>query len=145
MIRTGAQLTADHRLVLDDRVRWQARLAQMRPGRKVVTVEDEKQRRGVGANGYHWKIIVPYFQQVWSEGRVKLGLPPYSKEQAHSVLVQALVGSEPGPVPGTVTHVSTSAMNTGEFSDLDRAARQYAWDHYQSKLPEPNEPWEDPL
>lgn len=140
LMRQHATITAEHQLRLDDNALWRAQLATMKPGRVVVTVESEALRRTTDANRYWFCRVVKFFQKQWSAGREALSLPPYSKWDTHSVLVQSFVGSEPGPIPGTVLHVPTKVMTVEQFSRMTDAARMYAWDTYQARIPSGGEP-----
>lgn len=121
---------------------WMLGLAK-REGRRVsITLEDEQEIRGTQANRYWRCVIVPFFQGVWSEGRKAAGLPPYTLDETHSVLVQVLAGSEAGPVPGSVLPVRTRKMTKREFSDLIDAAKAMALHDYNARIPDPGEPWD---
>lgn len=102
----------------------------------------EKCRRSSRANRYWWGVVVKTFQEIWSKGRVQLGLPPYTKEQVHYTLVEVTAGTELGPM-GRDVPVPTKVMDSKEFWQLTEDARALAWDEYQVRIPEPNEPWED--
>jgi len=138
MIRQRAAISADHRLTLDDPTRWRAQLATMKPGRVVVSVQSEKTLHSDRQRGYHWGVVVPFFQELWSAPRVAAGLDPYSKDDTHYALVLILRGSVEGPL-GTALPIPTRTMTTEEYSAFDKDARAFAWDHYQARLPEPNE------
>ena len=144
MIRQAAIVTPDHQLKLDDPIRWKAQLAGLKPGRVVVTVQSAKAAHSARQSGYHWGVVVPFFQELWSVPRAAAGLDPYTRDETHYALVLILRGSVNGPMV-TKLPVPTRTMTTEEYSNLDKDARELAWTQYQSRLPEPNEPWEDPL
>jgi len=131
-------ITADHRLELDDKARWRGQLAGMKPGRVVISVQTEKALHSDRQRGYHWGVIVPFFQELWSAPRVEAGLEPYTKDETHYALVLILRGSTEGP-HGTRLPVPTRNMTTEEYSALDKDARALAWDQYRARIPEPNE------
>jgi hypothetical protein len=143
VIRQHATITEDHRLRLDDNIRWKAQLAGVKPGRVVVTVQSDKAVHSERQRGYHWGVVVPFFQELWSVPRAAAGLEPYSKDETHYALVLILRGSVDGPL-GSKLPVPTRTMTTEEYSALDKDSRELAWTQYQSRLPEPGEPWEDP-
>jgi hypothetical protein len=128
------------RLQIADPIAYREALAKMRPGQVVVTVETVSQRRTSQANASWWKFVVPAFQEIWSRGRVALNLPPYTKEETHSVIVQVTIGSEPGPLPGSVLHKPTRVLSTHKFWEMDELARAMYFDLYRGRIPKPNEP-----
>lgn len=97
--------------------------------------------RSSRANRYYWGVVVKAFQDIWSRGRIAAGLPPYTKDQTHSVLVTVLLGEEDGPM-GKRVPVPTSIMDSREFWELTARARHFALQEYQAYIPEPNEPEE---
>jgi hypothetical protein len=139
-MRFSAQITPLGRLVLDDEPRWRAALLRWAGLR--VSVDLAKPKRSDRANRYYFGRVVTTFQGIWSKGRVAIGLPPYTKEEAHSVIVQVCLGSVPGPVAGTVLPKPTRDMPSDVFADLTNKARKLAWDEYQIHIPEANEPEE---
>ena len=141
MIRATATI-ADGRLVIDDPMGWRMKLSEAKPGHGVLTYEPDRTVRSSQANRYWWGVIVDTFRDIWSRGRVTAGLPPYTREETHSVLVQVLAGSEPGPLAGSVLHLPTRAMDTAQFSALIDGARALAWDQYQLNIPAPGDRWE---
>jgi hypothetical protein len=127
------------KLVVSDRKRWHQELSALVGKRVVVTVETEQQTRSREANAYYWKQVVGFFQDVWSKARKEQGIEGYTKEQTHEVLVQVLIGSEDGPLPGTRVRKPTRGMKRSEFYTYVEAARELAWQQYQARIPEPNE------
>lgn len=86
--RFPAIVSAACAIVPDDRAVWLAHLTRLRGERVVVTVATPKAVRSLRANGYWWRIVVPFFQEVWSAGRVGAGLPPYTREETHEVVAR---------------------------------------------------------
>jgi hypothetical protein len=105
--------------------------------------EFSTEKRSYQANRYWQGVVVPIFQEIWGRGRAKLKLPPYTKQQVHDVLVQAWAGTEDGPLPGTRVRVSTADTDVKTFYALTEWARGLAWDEYQVRIPEANEPPRD--
>ncbi len=95
-------------------------------------------RRSTRANRYYHGVILKAFQERWSRGRVEAGLPPYTLQQTHYVLVTVIEGEEDGPL-GKPIPKPTHNMTTSEFYRLSERARALAWDDYQMRIPEPNE------
>lgn len=141
--RFPATVSAACAIVPDDRAVWLAHLTRLRGERVVVTVATPKAVRSLRANGYWWRIVVPFFQEVWSAGRVAAGLPPYDSDETHEVLVQVLVGYEDGPMPGTRVRKRTSLMDKAQFAQLVDGARALALEQYGAVIPLPGEPWEE--
>jgi hypothetical protein len=137
-MRAFATLEAG-RLVLADPATWRLMLAEAKPGRYVVTVEPERHVRSTQANRYWWGVVVDCFRGIWSKGRTALDLPPYTKEEAHSVLVQVILGSEPGPLPGSVLAVPTRNTNSKVFAALVDKGRELAYQEYRVHIPPPGE------
>jgi hypothetical protein len=129
-------------LVLDDQARWRIALAKLSGKRVCVEIEVLAASRSSKANRYYFGRVVKTLQGIWSAGRVAAKLPAYTKEETHSVIVQVCVGSEPGPIPGSVLAVSTRNMPSDVFAKLTDDARQMAWDLYQVNIPPANEPEE---
>lgn len=125
--------------VPDVPARWSAWLSHLRGKRVTVTLEKERSTRSTQQNRYWWSCIVPMFQEIWSLARTEAGLPPYSREQVHEVLVEALAGCEDGPLPGTRVRKRTSQMDSADFTKLVDAARALAWDNYGVSIPSPGE------
>lgn len=141
--RFHATVSDTGKLQPEDAAAWAGALAALRGQRVVVTVERPQSVRSKRANAYWWAVIVPFFQEVWSAGRVAASLPPYDKEQAHEVLVQVLAGYEDGPLPGTRVRKLTRDMFTREFAQLVDGARALAREQYGSVIPLPGERWEE--
>lgn len=115
---------------------WAATLAPWAGKRVVVTVETERQRRSVQANARYWACVVPLFQQVWSDARVRAGLPGYTREEVHEVLVQVVAGCEDGPLPGSRVRVRTSEMDSPTFAKYVQRCEELAWQQYQVQVPD---------
>jgi hypothetical protein len=127
------------KLVVSDRQRWHQELSALVGKRVVVTVETEQQRRTSQANRYWRGVVVEFFREVWSQQqRTPHGLPPYSNDDAHDVLVRVLLGEEPGPMGRTIRK-STAHLPSDVFSKLVSDAKELAWQQYQARIPEPNE------
>ncbi len=141
-IRLPATVNDQGRIVPDVQSVWAVSLRQFAGKRVVVTIETQGKRRSAQANRYWYGMVIPTFQEIWSQGRTAIGLPPYDKDQTHDVLVQALAGYEDGPLPGTRVRVSTSGMDTAMFHKLVEAARHLALHEYQMHIPEPGQAWE---
>jgi hypothetical protein len=130
-------------LVLDEPVRWRAQMAKWAGKRVILEIGQAQSKRSNQTNRYYFGTIVGFFQGIWSQGRAALNLPPYTKEETHSVIVQVTLGSEPGPVPGSMLAKPTRHLPQDVFSErLIRPAREMAWQMYQADIPLPNEPWE---
>lgn len=142
-IRLTATVNERGRLVPDASSMWAASIREFAGKRVVVTIETEKTRRSSSQNAYWWAVVVPFFQEIWSRARRgPHNLPPYTKDQVHEVLVEALAGFEDGPLPGTRVRVSTSGMDSATFARLVDRARELAMHDYQSSLPAPGEQYE---
>lgn len=109
-----------------------------------VSVDRASTRRSLRANRYWWGVIVPMFQEIWSRGRAAADLPPYDKDQVHTVLVEAIAGFEDGPLPGTRVRLSTRTLDSKQFAWLIDRARELALHDYQVHIPEPGESVEEP-
>jgi hypothetical protein len=136
----SGQVNAQGRLVLDDEVGWRLFLAKWHGRRIGIEAEPEYVHRSIRSNKYYFGRVVKTLQGIWSRGRTAIGLPPYTKHEAHSVVVQVCAGSEPGPLPGSVLAIPTRTMPQDVFSKLIDDARQLAWDQYEVNIPPGNEP-----
>ena len=121
---------------------WIASMREFAGKRVDVTVATERTGRSLQANKYWWSCVIPVFQEIWGKGRSAVNLPPYSRDQVHAVLVEALAGSEDGPLPGSRVRLETKGMDTATFAKLVDAGRKLAWDEYQVRIPEPGERYE---
>ncbi len=121
---------------------WLASLSELRGQPVIVSIAKPRQQRSLQANRYYFGCVVPIFQEVWSLARTKAGLPPYSREETHEVLVQVLVGCEDGPLPGTRVRKRTSEMDTAAFAKFVDAARELAMQQYGCVIPAPGESFE---
>lgn len=139
-IRLGATVTEKGGLKPDAPTIWAALLSKLAGKRVVVTIQPEATRRSSQANARYWSCIVPVFQQIWSEARVKAGLPGYTREEVHEVLVQVLVGCEDGPLPGSRVRVRTSTMSKEQFQAFTKAAEDLLWQQY--RVPVPDGDWQ---
>lgn len=128
------------KLVILNPASWRASLAKLDGQEVTVTVECEQSRRSTASNRYYWGVIVKFFQSVWSQARKEAGLPPYTREETHSVLVQVLVGSVEGP-KGVMLPRPTRDMPQDVFSQLITDAKEMAWHDYEVRLPDSDEPW----
>jgi len=138
-IRLPATVDDIGRLMPDVPHVWAVSLRAFAGKRVSVSIQTQAHRRSTQANRYWWSCVVPVFQEVWSHGRTALNLPPYDKDQAHEVLVQALAGFEDGPLPGTRVRVKTSDMDAATFGKLIERARELALHDYQMFIPAPGE------
>jgi hypothetical protein len=55
------------------------------------------------------------------------------------VLVQVILGSEPGPLPGSVLAVPTRNSDSKVFADLIDKGRELAYHEYRINIPPPGE------
>jgi hypothetical protein len=141
--RFYASVNDESKLVLEDRIAWAASLSDLRGQRVVVTITKPKKHRSVQANKFWWSLVVPTFQEVWSNARDRAGLPEYTKEETHDVLVQVLAGCEDGPLPGSRVRKRTSEMSTAQFSKMIDDARELALHKYGMAMPAPGESWDE--
>ena len=123
-------------VVVYDRERWSGWL-EKHPGQSInFEVLLKGQPRSGAQNRYWWGVIVPFFQQVWQEERQTE--VPYPKEVVHDVMVRTFVDRYYETPLGTA-RPSTAQLTTAEFTKLIDDAREYAWQKYQSRIPEPEE------
>jgi hypothetical protein len=104
--------------------------------------DDEAKRRSSRANRYWFGRVVKAYREIWSQGRVDAGLPPYTKEEIHSTLVRVFVGEVVGPL-GHKEPAPTRIMDSKEFWQLTEAARHYALHKHGYFIPEPNQHVDD--
>ena len=135
---TFSGVVADGRF-LPDLDHWTIWLREHEGRRVVITADTERMRTSGRARRYYFGVVVREFRDLWSQARVALRLPPYTKDEVHSVLVQVLVGSEPGPLPGSVLAVRTRDMDSKRFAQLVDDARHLALHDYGVLIPEPGE------
>jgi hypothetical protein len=141
--RFYATVSDESKLIPEDRIAWAASLSDLRGERVVITLAKPKKHRSLQSNRYWFGIVVPIFQEIWSLGREKLGLPPYDKDETHDVLVQVLAGFDDGPLPGSRVRKRTSEMDTAVFSKLIADARELALHNYGVFVPEPGQSWNE--
>lgn len=141
-VKLRATVNEQGKLVPEAPTVWAASLSELRGKRVVVTIETEKSRRSSQANRYYWSCVVPIFQEVWSIARSKIGLEPLTKEEAHEVLVQVLVGCEDGPLPGSRIRKRTSEMDVAQFRDYVEKCRALAQEQYGMYVPAAGEEME---
>jgi hypothetical protein len=122
------------RLKLRNREQWDAYGRSMAGKDVVLTVETPAQRRTAQTNSYWWSVVVEFFREVWSRERGR----EYSKEDAHEVLVQHILGFEEGPHE-TRIRKRTRDLTQEDFSRLIEEAKHIAWQDYRARIPEPNE------
>lgn len=139
--RVRVRAVVDHRGVLIPETptamkAWLAKRKQQVVWMDLLDVKDVRSRQ---ANNYWWGVVVKFFQERWSVGRKEAGLPPYTKNQAHDVLVQVIMGTEEGPVKGTKIQVDTHDMSKETFGKLTEGAKEMAWQDFQAVLPDPEE------
>jgi hypothetical protein len=139
----SGEVNAQGKLLFDDRPAFVQAVAVLAGHRVVVTLERAATRRSSQANRFWWGVVIPAFGDIWSPARVARGLPPYTPDDVHEVLVQVLLGFEDGPVAGTRVRKRTSIRNTAEFAQLVDDARALAVQQYRVHIPAPNEPWEE--
>ncbi len=143
-MRFSAKVTEDCKLSLEAPAVWAAALSDLRGQPVIVTLEKPKKRRSNSQNAYWYGVVVPFFLELWSRARrYPHGLRPYTKDQVHEVLVEALAGCEDGPLPGTRIRLRTRDMDTATFAKLVDRARELAMHDYGAPLPAPGEKWED--
>jgi len=116
-----------------ERARFDAYVATL-SGPVVLTVETAAQRRTAQTNSYWWSVVVEFFREQWSRERGR----EYTKEDAHDVLVQHILGFEEGPHE-TRIRKRTRDLKQEDFSRLIEEAKHIAWQDYRSRIPEPNE------
>jgi hypothetical protein len=121
---------------------WLASLSELRGQPVIVSIAKPKKLRSLRANAYWHACITPIFQEIWSLGRTKQGLPPYDRDETHEVLVQVLAGYEDGPLPGTRVRARTSEMDSVRFAKLVDDARELALHNYGVTIPAPGETFE---
>lgn len=141
----GAGRIKDGKLKLLSPDIWRLSLSRVKNCDVIVTIATAKKKRSTRANRLWWGPVIRAYQDIWSLARTVAGLPPYTKEQVHSVLVQVLVGSEPGPVPGTIIHMPTRNMDHTTFARMVDDAYALAWDSYQVRIPRPDDPPESAI
>ncbi len=141
-LRFAAKVSAECKLVPDAPATWAASLSELRGQPVIVTIAKPKKARTLRANAFWWAVVVPVFQEVWSIGRVRAGLPPYDRDETHDVLVQVLAGFDDGPMPGTRVRKRTSEMDSAEFAKFVESARELALTQYGMHLPQPGEHWD---
>ena len=132
-------LVKEGKLVFTDVAKFRAELSRLAGTRVYVSIATERALRSVIQNKYWFGVIVETFRSMWSKTRIENGLPPYTKEQVHDVLVQVLLGTEEGPVLGSRVSVPTRNLTPTDFSNLIDKARAMARDDYSMELPEPGE------
>jgi hypothetical protein len=132
-------LVKDGKLVFTDVAKFKAELTRLAGKRVYVSLETERALRSIIQNKYWFGVVVETFRAMWSKRRTEAGLPPYTKEQIHDVLVQVLLGTEEGPVLGSRVSVPTRNLSPADFSTLIDKARQMARDDYAMEIPEPGE------
>jgi hypothetical protein len=116
-----------------ERARFDAYVATL-SGPVVLTVETPAQRRTAQTNSYWWSVVVEFFREQWSRERGR----PYTKDDAHEVLVQHILGFEEGPHE-TRIRKRTRDLTQEDFSRLIEEAKHIAWQDYRARIPEPNE------
>jgi hypothetical protein len=139
-----ATVDSSGRLVPDSPGAWAADIQKLKGKRVSVTIDSEKKPKTLKQLGYYRGVIIPFFLELWSrERRYPNGLPPYLPEQVHETLVKVTIGyeEEDGPM-GVPVRKKTAKSDTIEMNQLIDGSRQLAWDEYQVRLPEPNEPWD---
>ncbi len=130
----------DGKLRLDDREGFLARVEEFAGKRVTVSVESVSGKHSDATRRYWWGVIVPFFQLIWTrERRLPLGLPGYTKDDAHEVLVQISLGFEDGP-HGTRVRKKTRDLSQQDYSKLIEDAKSMAWHDYQAVIPDPSEP-----
>jgi hypothetical protein len=83
--------------------------------------------------------VVEFFRLAWSlERRRPLGLPDYTSDETHEVLIDYLGYTEEGPLERRVRK-HTRNMSRSEFHQLTQDAKELAWHLYKARLPEPGE------
>ena len=138
-MRYEALVEKDGKLSFTDPARFKAGLSRLTGKRVYVSLETERVLRSTVQNRYWFGVIVETFKELWSKGRIAAGLPSYTKEQTHDVLVQVLLGTEEGPILGSRVSVPTRKLSTAEFSTLIEKARHMALQDYGMNIPEPGE------
>lgn len=138
-----AAVNAAGELAIVDRSGWNEALASLRGKNVMVSLEWSGERRSSRQNRYWWGIVVPAYRDIWSPARTNAGLPPYTHDDVHEVLVQVLLGFEDGPLPGTRVRKRSHTLSTGDFAKLVDEARALAREQYGCVIPAPNEPWEE--
>lgn len=139
-IRLGATVTDKGGLKPDVPTVWAASLSKLAGKRVVVTIQPEATRRSKKQNDRYWSLIVPIFQQIWSEGRVALSLPGYTKQEVHRIIKAQILGEDEGPLPGTHVEKQTRNMDTKEFAKFTEEAEQLLWQQY--RVPVPDGDWQ---
>jgi hypothetical protein len=132
-------LVKDGKLVFTNPADIRQALTRLAGKRVYVSLETEHALRTTVQNRYWFGVVVETFRAIWSKRRTEVGLPPYTKEQVHDVLVQVLLGTEEGPILGSRVSVPTKTLTPAEFSVLIDKARQMAQEDYQMEIPEPGE------
>lgn len=138
-MRFEALVEEGGKLIFTNPALFRRGLARLAGKRVYLSVETERALRSTVQNRYWFGVIVETFRDMWSKGRKEAGLPPYTKEQAHDVLVQVLLGTEEGPVLGSRVSVPTRTLNAAEFSALIEKARSMAAQDYGMNIPEPGD------
>ena len=132
-------LVKEGKLVFAEVAQFRAELFRLEGKRVYISMSTERQLRSIIQNKYWFGVIVETFRAMWSKTRVEQGLPPYTKEQIHDVLVQVLLGTEEGPVLGSRVSVPTRNLTPTDFSNLIDKARAMARDDYGLQIPEAGE------
>ena len=132
-------LVKDGKLVFADVAKFRAELSRLAGKRVYISIETERALRSIIQNKYWFGVVVETFRSMWSKRRTEMGLPPYTKEQIHDVLVQVLLGTEEGPVLGSRVSVPTRNLSPTDFGTLIDKARAMARDDYAMEIPEPGE------
>jgi hypothetical protein len=134
----GKMIGGRLRLSPAERARYDAYAATL-SGDVVLTLETAEEKRSAEANAYWFGAIVEFFRKVWSEQyRKPFDRPDYTKEEAHDVLVQYLLGFEDGP-HGTRLRRRTRDLKQSDFSRLIDGGKEMAWQDYQVRIPDPDE------
>ena len=135
-VSSEAKLTVDRSLVKAAL----HRLAPKRGSRRLVlSLEPFRSVRSTRQNRYWFGVVVKEFGDLWSKGRKAAGLPGYTQEQVHDVLVEVILGFEEGPIPGTRVRKPTRSLSTLDFEKLADEARHIALHDYGMEIPLPNE------
>lgn len=101
-----------------------------KPVRIKMTVEKVRKTRSEQQNRYYWGVVVAMIAD-------ELGYNPWERQEVHNALKLAVrggLGDKRLQVP-----VSTSTMNTLEFSEYVEDCRRWSALHLNINIPDPNQ------
>lgn len=132
------QVSKDGKLTLREQPAFRSVLRDLSGQEVILSIDKARKVRSTQQGRYYWGCVVPAFQKVWSIARQRIDLEPLTKDETHDVLVQVLLGSVDGPMPGTRLPKKTSKMTTKEFSDYIEGCLELALTEYKMHIPPAN-------